>query len=109
MVKFGKYFRQNQNPAYAEHYFNYKSLKQFIRSQTNPKPSPPSADIESQTTQEKLNKPALLKQFIDLLDKELKKVYMFFVSTERDLYVQITQRLHRYPIYYNLSANDIFQ
>ena len=109
MVKFGKYFRQNQNPAYAEHYFNYKSLKQFIRSQTNPKPSPPSPDIESQTTQEKLNKPALLKQFIDLLDKELKKVYMFFVSTERDLYVQINQRLHRYPVYYNLSANEISQ
>ena len=114
MVKFGKYFRKSQVSAFSGHYLDYKFLKQFIRSQTNPKPQQVSTEnqnsgSESQIPQSKLTKTELIKQFCSLLDKELKKIYMCFVNTERDLYVKINQRLHCHGEYFQLNAVQIEQ
>ena len=112
MVKFGKYFRKSQIPAFSGSYFDYKFLKQFIRSQTNPKPQQISSDSpdqnsDSQIPQSKLTKSELIKQFCTFLDKELKKIYMCFVNTERELYIKINQRLHCHATYFQIDSVEI--
>lgn len=47
-----------------------------------------SAEMESITIEDVLN------EFFKGLDKEIKKIYLFFVNKERDLYVQINSHLH---------------
>lgn len=36
----------------------------------------------------------VLNKFITLLDKEIRKLYMFYNNVERELYIQINSRLH---------------
>lgn len=87
MVKFGKHFRQSQVPEWLAHYIDYKALKKYIRGKAY-------IDYVSNPKQDHSPLKEIMKAFSTLLDAELKKVYIFFVQTERELYVQINSHLH---------------
>ena len=82
MTKFGKKLRQRKIKEWEEHYINYKALKHFIKENNNP------------NNQNALKNEELSKKFDELLEEELKKIYRFFVTQERELYLQINTRLH---------------
>lgn len=105
MVKFGKSFRNGQISAWKDQYINYKALKHFIKEQSNAKAKPGQVNDENQPAQ--MNKTELVKNFVGLMDKELKKVYMFFVQNERELYIEINSRLHLRRGYYQLDSAGI--
>ena len=69
MVKFGKTFPQLQKKEWKSEYINYKALKHFIK-------------VEN-TKEEKVEQKELIKQFVSLLNQEVKNVYLFYVQTER--------------------------
>jgi hypothetical protein len=55
-----------------------------------------------------LNSPDdILKHFIKLMDKEIKKIYLFFVNRERELYVQINSHLHIRQTYDTFNLKNI--
>ena len=49
----------------------------------------------------------MIKQFNELLEDELKKIYRFFVQQERDLFLQINSRLHVRKRYEFFSMNQL--
>ena len=102
MVKYGKRFRAEQIQDYAEKYMDYKGLKQFIKQYALSK-----KQQQQQQQQPTLSKGELISQFNTLLDKELKKVYIFYVAKERELYIAMNMRLHSKDNYYNLSPQGI--
>ena len=105
MVKYGKRFREQQISEYAEKYLNYKALKQFIKQHAISKKL--KNDEQQQQQQPMLSKGELISQFNTLLDKELKKVYIFYVAKERELYIGMNMRLHGKDNYYTLSPQGI--
>ena len=105
MVKFGKSFRNGQIASWKDQYINYKALKHFIKEQSHAKAKVGQVDDGNQPTQ--MNKTELVKTFVGMLDKELKKVYMFFVQNERELYIEINSRLHLRRGYYQLDSTGI--
>ena len=49
----------------------------------------------------------LARQFNDMLEQELKKIYRFFVQQERELYLQINTRLHVRSKYESFSLAQL--
>jgi MFS family permease len=50
---------------------------------------------------------SILKNFVDKLDSEIKKVYLFYSNIERELYLQINSRLHRRVNYETYSYFEV--
>ena len=94
MEHFGKKFQAGQIASWKDRYTNYADLKSYIKEQ-------------STSNNAQMNKNELISSFTSKLDKELKKVYMFFVQNERELYIQINSRLHLRKGYYSLDGNGI--
>ncbi len=116
MVKYGKQYREYQIQEWVQHYINYKALKQKIKyirsklpkeelvsnaflniSNLNSMPLEPDKEIiEDQYLSPlyKLNYGNYLKEFIDLLNNEFHKFYIFFSNTEKQLYKQINMHLY---------------
>ena len=94
MEHFGKKFQAGQIASWKDRYTNYADLKSYIKEQ-------------STSNNAQMNKSKLISSFTSKLDKELKKVYMFFVQNERELYIQINSRLHLRKGYYSLDGNGI--
>ena len=130
MVKYGKQYREYQIEEWKPHYINYKALKQKIKqikaklpkeeepsntlfgvSNLNPMPLIPD-NIDSTEDQNlaplfesKYGK--YLKDFIDLLNKEFHKFYIFFSSTEKQLYQEINTHLYAKDNYNKYSKKQI--
>ena len=49
----------------------------------------------------------MVRKFNELLEEELKKIYKFFVTQERELYLQINTRLHVRKRYLNFSLVQV--
>ena len=130
MVKYGKQFRQYQIEEWKPHYINYKALKQKIKqirsklprqeqpsntlfgvSNLNPMPlvpdNPDSTEDQNLAPlfQSKYGKH--LKDFVDLLNKEFHKFYVFFSNTEKQLYQEINTHLYARDNYKNFSRKQI--
>ncbi len=103
MVKYGKEFRKNQIGEWKEKYFNYKAQKQKIKNYLRMRNEIPQ-DKEIITLREELDKWSV--EFGNGLDKEMKKVYIFFVNKEKLLYKKINQFLHLKEEYTDLSLDD---
>ena len=73
MVKFGHNFPKLQKEEWKEEYLNYKLLKHYIKVEKN--------------KNEKIDQKELIKTFINMLNKEIKKVYLFYVQQEREIYI----------------------
>ena len=89
MVKYGKEFRKNQNTEWKEKYFDYKGKKQMINKYIKEKEGYSDSDFSVLSELEKWS-----TEFEQSLDKDIKKVYIFFSGKERTLYKKINESLH---------------
>ena len=100
MVKYGKEFRKNQITEWKEKYFDYKAQKKLIKKYLKSKEElTPNADIGTQ-----IEKWAF--EFEEILDKDIKKVYIFFANKEKTLYKKINEYLHLKDEYQNFELGD---
>ena len=92
MGKFEKDYQNNQNQEWKEKYINYISLKQKIKQYL--------ADMEKEGINEltPIEKMEIFskykKEFTDELDKEIRRVFIFFSKKEKHLYIDINKYLH---------------
>ena len=104
MGKYGKKFRKIQIGEWKEKYFNYKSYKQKIKSLLNEK------NKEEFITKSDNEKEEILGswtfKFEESLDKDIKKIYIFFSNKERALYKKINKLLHMKSEYSNFDLSD---
>ena len=103
MVKYGKEFRNNQFNDWKEKYFNYKAQKQVIKKYLKLRGDIPQ-DEETITLREQLAKWSV--EFEEILDKDIKKVYIFFSNKEKVLYKKINEYLHIKEDYPNFELGD---
>ena len=116
MTKYGKIFRKIQLSEWKGRYFDYKRFKQFIKRnnpdnifpiQKDEKKEKDEKDKENEndnnvyeTLEEKI------KYFTDELDKEIKRVYVFFSNKEKKLYKDINKCLHQKEDYAEYELNE---
>ena len=130
MVKYGKQYREYQIEEWRTHYINYKALKQKIKqiktklpkenqpsnvlfgvSNINPMPLIPdnSGSTEDQNLaplfKSKYGK--YLKEFVDLLNEQFHKFYVFFSNTEKQLYQEINTHLYARENYHKFNRKQI--
>ena len=103
MAKYGKKFRKIQLPEWKGKYFDYKRFKQFIKNNNPDNLFPIQNDENGNNTLVTLEDK--IKKFTDDLDKEIKRVYIFFTNKEKKLYKDINKYLHQKEDYpeFNLS------
>ena len=130
MVKYGKQYREYQIEEWKPHYINYKSLKQKIKqirtklpreqqpsntlfgvSNLNPMPLIPdnknSSEDQNLAPLFKSKYGKYLKEFIDLLNEQFHKFYLFFSNTEKQLYQEINTHLYARDNYNKFSKKQI--
>ena len=125
MVKYRKQYREYQIQEWVKHYIDYKAHKQkikYLKSKLPPKeesndllnisnlnsmPLEPDNNniMEDQylTPLFNLDNGNYLKEFIDLLNEQFHKFYIFFSNTEKQLYKQINMHLYSRENYKKLS------
>ena len=130
MVKYGKKYREFQTEEWKPHYTNYKALKQKIKqiktklpkeenpsntlfgvSNINPIPLVPE---NADSTEDQNLAPLFsskygkyLKEFIDLLNEQFHKFYVFFSNTEKQLYQEINTHLYARENYHKFNKKQI--
>ena len=103
MVKFGKKFNETKISDWKEKYLDYKALKQMIKKFRNEK----ETNKEEKSIEEKeeiLNK--YINEFTGKLDKEIRKIYIFFTKNEKILYKDINKILHIKEEYFDYELSD---
>ena len=98
MVKYGKEFRRNQNLEWRDKYFDYKAKKKMIKEYIKKKEGIASNDISFLADLEKWT-----REFEQSLDKDIKKVYIFFANKERTLFKRLNESLHLKDSYGNFD------
>ena len=98
MVKYGKEFRRNQNLEWRDKYFDYKAKKKMINEYIKKKEGIASNDISFLADLEKWT-----REFEQSLDKDIKKVYIFFANKERTLFKCLNESLHLKDSYGNFD------
>ena len=98
MVKYGKEFRRNQNLEWRDKYFDYKAKKKMINEYIKKKEGIASNDISLLADLEKWT-----SEFEQSLDKDIKKVYIFFANKERTLFKCLNESLHLKDSYGNFD------
>ena len=98
MVKYGKEFRRNQNLEWKDKYFDYKAKKKMIKEYIKKKEGIANNDISFLADLEKWT-----NEFEQSLDKDIKKVYIFFANKERTLFKRLNESLHLKDSYGNFD------
>ena len=98
MVKYGKEFRRNQNLEWRDKYFDYKAKKKMIKEYIKKKEGIANNDISFLAELEKWT-----SEFEQSLDKDIKKVYIFFANKERTLFKRLNESLHLKDSYGNFD------
>ena len=98
MVKYGKEFRRNQNLEWRDKYFDYKAKKKMINEYIKKKEGIANNDISFLADLEKWT-----REFEQSLDKDIKKVYIFFANKERTLFKCLNESLHLKDSYGNFD------
>ena len=98
MVKYGKEFRRNQNLEWRDKYFDYKAKKKMINEYIKKKEGIANNDISFLADLEKWT-----SEFEQSLDKDIKKVYIFFANKERTLFKCLNESLHLKDSYGNFD------
>ena len=102
MGKYGKKFRKIQLNEWKQKYFDYKKFKQMIKKYVTEKNS--NADLNSVDKFDKINE--TITEFTDNLDKEIKRVYIFFTNKEKKLYKDINKYLHQKEDYPEFDLSE---
>ena len=93
MVKFGKEFRKKIIHEYENKYFNYKEYKKLIKSMLNSNENNLNTKIDT---------------FIQKLNTDLKKIFIYFVKDERILYKKINSHLYRRENYKDYQSQEFY-
>ena len=136
MVKFGKKYRNLQIEEWKSHYINYKLLKQKIKaikqkivsrqrdgslnlaSHSSIMQSMNVIPIINRRTSLLLDDLSVLyqrkygqdlKEFIELLDSELNKCYLFYMRMEKELYKKVNSHLYTQTNYLNYNSFEIYK
>ena len=112
MTKYGKKFRKVQLSEWKGRYFDYKKFKQFIK-RNNPDNIFPIQKEEEKKNQDKDNiiyetLEDKIKHFTEELDKEIKRVFVFFTNKEKKLYKDINKCLHQKEDYADFELNEYY-
>ena len=133
MAKFGKKYRKLQIEEWKSYYINYKTLKHKIKLikqkiDSNSRDGTfnlgnrsimPSLNIIpiNRTTSLLLDDLSILytrkygpdlKEFIDLLDEELNKCYLFYIKIEKEIYYKVNSHLYTQTNYINYNLFEIY-
>ena len=113
MTKYGKKFRKVQLSEWKGRYFDYKRFKQFIKRNNPDNLFPIQEEDKKEKEKEKDNNlyetlEDKTKHFTEELDKEIKKVYIFFTNKEKKLYKDINKCLHQKEDYAEFELNEYY-
>lgn len=94
---------------WEDNYINYTKLKDFINSSFNYQSIISSSQSHSNSNKDNVKRSysKKLEEFIDLVSHEVKKVYQFFSLLERELYLQINQRINVKKHYQEFNLKEI--
>ena len=116
MTKYGKIFRKIQLSEWKGRYFDYKRFKQFIKRNNQDNIFPIQKDEKKEKDEKDKEKEndnnvyetleEKIKYFTDELDKEIKRVYVFFSNKEKKLYKDINKCLHQKEDYAEYELNE---
>ena len=108
MVKYGKKFRKIQIADWKGKYFDYKKFKQFIKTNSNPENLLPiqNDDKDNNENNHLETLEDKIKKFTEELDKEIKRVYVFFTNKEKKLYKDINKFLHQKEDYKDFELSE---
>ena len=104
MTKYGKKFRQIQIAEWKGKYFDYKKFKQFIKNNNNDNIFPIQNDENENNSLNTIEDK--IKKFTEELDKEIKRVYIFFTNKEKKLYKDINKYLHQKEDYAEFELSE---
>jgi SPX domain protein involved in polyphosphate accumulation len=135
MAKFGKKYKTSQIEEWKSHYINYKAMKQKIKS-IKKKIESRQRDNTLNLAEENSLIPSLnvipilkgraslqlddlsllyrrkygqdLKEFIELLDSELNKCYLFYIKLEKELFKKVNTHLYTQTNYPNYNTYEIY-
>ena len=107
MGKYGKKFRKIQIAEWKEKYLNYKEYKQKIKSIIHEKNGEDYLSMNDNEKETKIGEWSF--EFEDSLDKDIKKIYIFFSNKERILYKKINKLLHMKEEYLNFELGDYLE
>ena len=104
MAKYGKKFRKIQIAEWKGKYFDYKKFKQFIKVNNPENLFPIQNNEDGNNTLGTLDEK--IKKFTEDLDKEIKRVYVFFTNKEKKLYKDINKYLHQKEDYADFDLSE---
>ena len=113
MTKYGKKFRKVQLSEWKGRYFDYKKFKQFIK-RNNPDNLFPIQEEDKKEKEKDKNNDIYetledkIKHFTEELDKEIKRVFVFFTNKEKKLYKDINKCLHQKEDYAEFELNEYY-
>ena len=113
MTKYGKKFRKVQLSEWKGRYFDYKKFKQFIK-RNNPDNLFPIQEEDKKEKEKDKNNDIYetledkIKHFTEELDKEIKRVFVFFTNKEKKLYKDINKCLHQKEDYADFELNEYY-
>ena len=134
MAKFGKKYKFLQIQEWKSHYFDYKKLKQEIKSikekinkdisngtiyniNISMMPSLDVIPIESRRATFNMNDLTILytrkygkdlEEFVKILNDELNKYYSFYILLEKELYQKVNNHLYTQTNYQNYNLNEVY-
>ena len=113
MTKYGKKFRKVQLSEWKGRYFDYKRFKQFIKRNNPDNLFPIQEEDKKEKEKEKDNNlyetlEDKTKHFTEELDKEIKRVFVFFTNKEKKLYKDINKCLHQKEDYAEFELNEYY-
>ena len=113
MTKYGKKFRKVQLSEWKGRYFDYKRFKQFIKRNNPDNLFPIQEEDKKEKEKEKDNNlyetlEDKIKYFTEELDKEIKRVFVFFTNKEKKLYKDINKCLHQKEDYAEFELNEYY-
>ena len=92
MGKFGNDYQDKQIPEWKEKYIDYISLKEKIKLYSADMINEGAIELSPIEKIDIISK--YTKEFTDELDKQIRKVYIFFSKNEKHLYKNINKYLH---------------
>ena len=106
MGKYGKTFRKIQLDEWKGKYFDYKKFKQFIKKYVNERDKDEAKDILVTPVDEFDRINEAITKFTDEVDKEIKRIFVFFTNKEKRLYKDINKYLHQKDDYPEFDLSE---